>query len=95
MAETGITPDDIKQVVKELSVKNYCYTRDDTNIHFPNEQIWVFGITKRIIDQNENLYVKLKIRTFDEETLLILSFHPEQPEYPEDKLQFPYSNYTT
>lgn len=94
MAQTGITPEDIKQIVKELSVKNYCYTRDDCNVNFPNEQVWIFGITKNIIDQNEDLYVKLKLRTLDDELLLILSFHPEQPERSEDKLQFPYSNYT-
>ena len=94
MSSTGIKPEDIKQVIKELSVKNYCYTRNDSNIRFPNEQVWIFGITKNLIDQPENFYVKLKLRTLATRLLLILSFHPEQPERPEDKLQFPYSNHT-
>lgn len=92
MAETGITRNDIKQIVCELSVKNYCYTRDDVNEKFPNEQFCFFGITKNIIDEDVDLYIKLKIRKFDTDYLLIMSFHREQPGRPEDKLQFPYAN---
>ena len=93
MAETGITSQDIKQVIKELSVANYSSTQDDTNIHFPGEKVWIFGITKNLIDHDEDLYIKLKLRKIDDEYLLIMSFHPEQPTIPEDKLEFPYLNY--
>ena len=61
MAETGITRNDIKQVIRELSVRNYCYTRADTNDNFPNEQFWFFGITKNLIEEDIDLYIKLKI----------------------------------
>lgn len=30
-----------------------------------------------MIDKNENLYIKLKIRQFEDEFLLIMSFHLE------------------
>lgn len=95
MAETGITAEDIKKVVKELSIANYSSTQDDTNIRFPNEKVWIFGITKNMVDQEEDLYIKLKLRKLNDEYLLIMSFHPEQPGRPEDKLQFPYKNYNS
>lgn len=93
IAETGITRNDIKQVILELSVKNYCYTSEDKNNNFPNEQFSIFGITKNLIDEDIDLYIKLKIRKIQDEYLLIMSFHPEQPGRPEDKLQFPYKEY--
>ena len=43
-----------------------------------------------MIDCMEDLYIKLKIRKIDDEILLIMSFHPEQPGIEEDKLNFPY-----
>lgn len=93
MAETGITRTDIKHILSELSVKNYCYTREDINNNFPNEQFWIFGITKNMIDEDVALYIKLKIRKIKDEYLLVMSFHSEQPRIPEDKLQFPYEDY--
>ena len=93
MAETGITRNDIKQVILELFVKNYCYTSEDKNDNFPNEQFSIFGITKNFIDEDIDLYIKLKIRKIQDEYLLIMSFHPEQPGRLEDKLQFPYKEY--
>ena len=95
MAEKGLRRKDIKQVVVQLSVENYCYTRDDTNDKFPNEQFWFFGIKQTIIDEDIDLYIKLKIRRIAGETLLVMSFHPECPERQEDKLQFPYKKVKT
>ncbi|WP_216242057.1 type II toxin-antitoxin system MqsR family toxin [Faecalicatena faecalis] len=92
MAETGITKQDICRVVQELEVCNYCYTADDRNERFPNEQVWVFGITKKLIDKEESLYIKLKIRIIKEEILLIMSFHPENPGMESFKLKFPYKD---
>lgn len=90
MAETGINQQDIEKVILELQVTNYSYTADDVNIHFPDEQFWIFGITRNMIDKDENLYIKLKIRQFEDEILLIMSFHPEMPKDTEQKLIFPY-----
>ena len=90
MNETGIKFDDIKEVIKELTVANYSSTENDGNKNFPNELVWKFGITKTMVDVEEELYIKLKIRKFEEDTLLVMSFHPEEPKRPEDKLQFPY-----
>lgn len=90
MTETGIMLADIIAVVKELGVDNYSSTKDDRNINFPNEKVWEFGITKNIVDKEEDYYIKLKIRKFEEDYLLIMSFHPEEPTKLEDKLKFPY-----
>ncbi len=80
MAETQITQKDIEKVIYELQLSNYSYTADDKNVNYKDEQVWIFGITKTIIDKDEDLYIKLKIRIFQEEMLLIMSFHPEKPE---------------
>lgn len=90
MAETGLKLCDIKEVIKELGVENYSSTKDDRNPNFPNECVWEFGITKNLVDAEEDFYVKLKIRQLDDTILLIMSFHPEKPTRPEDKLPFPY-----
>lgn len=92
MAETGITGADMRAVVQRLQVCNYSVTVDDVNPNFAGETAWIFGITERMIDRDENLYIKLKIRKFKDEILLILSFHPELPEREEDRLTFPYEN---
>lgn len=90
MTETGITQKDIENVICELQIKNYSYTADDRNDNFKNEQVWIFGITKNMVDKEEDLYIKLKVRQFKDELLLIMSFHPENPGYNNDKLKFPY-----
>lgn len=91
MTETGVTANDIRDVIKELTVENYSATKPDGNINFPGEQVWEFGISKVMVDASEDFYVKLKIRDMGDECLLIMSFHPETPNKPEKKLQFPYS----
>lgn len=91
MAETGITQKDIEKVICQLKVSNYSYTADDRNENFKDEQVWLFGITKKLIDKNEDLYIKLKIRFIGEEMLLVMSFHPETPSLNGGKLEFPYA----
>lgn len=93
MSETGITGHDIRSVVRELKVDNYSATKDDTNPNFSGEQVWEFGVAKNLIDREEDLYIKLKIKKVEDEELLIMSFHPEEPIRPEDKLTFPYKDY--
>lgn len=90
MAETGISLEDIKNVIYELKLSNYSYTADETNVNFKEEQVWIFGITKNMIDKEEDLYIKLKIRVFENKFLLIMSFHPEEPGVYNKKLEFPY-----
>ena len=90
MAESGVQQKDMEKVVCELNITNYSYTADDRNIHFIGEEVWIFGITKNIIDQDVDLYIKLKVCIRGEETLLIMSFHPENLEYGGQKLEFPY-----
>lgn len=79
MAEKNLSDIDVISVVKELSLVNYSYTDYDINPNFPNETFWFFGIKKYIVDTKENLYIKLKVREFDEDYLLIMSFHREEP----------------
>lgn len=95
MAETGIGPDVVKEVVEELRVRHYSSTEDDYNRNFKQEQVWKFGITKNLVDKDEKLYIKLKVRQFEDgDYLLIMSFHPQCPGDQQDELQFPYAGYT-
>lgn len=91
MAETGIGIEDIIKILYELQITNYSYTADDRNINFKDELVWIFGICKNIIDTDVDLYIKLKIKSTDKDTLLILSFHPEKPGCNGHKLVFPYA----
>lgn len=91
MAETGITQKDMERVICELKVSNYSYTADDRNENFKDEQVWLFGIAKKLIDKDEDLYIKLKIRFIGEKILLVMSFHPEAPSVDGGKLEFPYA----
>lgn len=92
MTEKNLKKKDIKPIIKELTLENYSSTKPDKNMKFKNEYIWEFGITKMLVDDIDDLYIKLKIRKFDDDYLLVMSFHPEEPGRPEKKLQFPYRN---
>lgn len=92
MAERNLHDEDVAEVIKELQVENYCYTEDDRNVNFPNETCWFFGITRLIIDSEEKLYIKLKIREYEENVLKVMSFHPEKPKNKAAELTFPYEN---
>lgn len=91
LAEKNLHDDDVAEIIRELQIANYCYTVDDRNVNFPNETFWIFGIKRYIIDSEEKLYIKLKIRKFEEKFLLVMSFHPEQPIELDDALTFPYA----
>lgn len=90
MTEKNLKKQDVKPIIEELTLENYCATKLDTNANFKGEKIWEFGITKTLVDETEDLYIKLKIRKFDDDYLLVMSFHPEEPDKPDKKLQFPY-----
>lgn len=53
MAETGIGTEVIKNVVRELRVRHYSSTEDDYNVNFQHEQVWIFGITKNLVDDTD------------------------------------------
>lgn len=91
LAEKNLQDDDVAGIIRELQIVNYCYTADDRNVNFQNETFWIFGMTKYIIDSEEKLYIKLKIRKFEEDFLLVMSFHPEQPFDSDNELTFPYA----
>ena len=90
LARKNLHDDDIAEIIRKLQVANYCYTADDRNANFPNETFWFFGITTFIIDSEEKLYIKMKIRKLEDEFLLVMSFHPEQPADLHNELTFPY-----
>lgn len=43
-------------------MQNYSYTQEDRNSNFAGEKFWFFGITETMVDCQENLYIKLKVR---------------------------------
>lgn len=92
MAETGIVLEDILNVLYELQVCNFSYTAEDRNVNFKGQRVWIFGLRKNMIDKDEDLYIKLKILTTDDDTLLIMSFHPESPGCDGQMLKFPFKN---
>lgn len=92
MTEKNLKKEHIKPIIEELTLENYCATKPETNSNFAGEWIWEFGITKALVDDTDDLYIKLKIRNIGDDCLLVMSFHPEEPDKPEKKLQFPYRN---
>lgn len=90
MTEKNLRKKDIKPIIEGLTLENYCATKPDINTNFKGELIWEFGVTKTMVDEAEDLYIKMKIRNFGDDCLLVMSFHPEEPDKPEKKLQFPY-----
>ncbi len=92
MYETGCKKEDMLKVISGLTVHNYSYTAPDVNRNFPNENVWVFGTRAEIVDKDYDLYIKLKIRNIRENYLVLMSFHPEEPDDERKKLKFPYSN---
>ena len=91
LAEKNLRDEDVANVIRELTVENYSYTASDRNAKFPNEFFWFLGIKKCIIDSEEKLYIKLKIRELEDDVLLVMSFHPEQPSNTGNGLKFPYA----
>lgn len=90
MTEKNLKRTDIIRVLQELQVKNYAYTGEDRNKNFSGQEVWLFGIRKCMVDEIDELYIKLKKVTIDEDYLKVMSFHPEKPLKTGDKLTFPY-----
>ncbi len=93
IAETQISLEHIWKVISELQVNNYSSTKKDVNPNFPNEEVWIFGIKKVMVDELQDLYIKLKIRRIESKFLLLMSFHPEMPSRENKKLTFPYKDF--
>ncbi len=91
LAEKNISYDDVAEVVSGLETSNYSYTSVDRNSNYQNEEFWVFGKNFCFADQMESLYIKLKVRRFEDGgMLLIMSFHPEVLGGNRRKLKFSY-----
>lgn len=90
MAEKNIKKDDITQVLQKLQAENYSYTEADRNENFKGQDVWIFGIKEHMVDEMENIYIKLKKITIKEDYIVVVSFHPEKPPNKGDELTFPY-----
>ncbi len=90
MAEKNLKAADVIRTLQKLQVKNYAYTEEDRNKNFAGQEVWFFGINECMVDEVEELYIKMKKLTIDEDYLKVMSFHPERPSKDEKKLTFPY-----
>ena len=79
-AELGIDNNDIKEYLKKLTLQNYIETCDDER-NKKTEAYYIFGINIK----NKDIYIKIKIQSYDRKIVLCMSFH-----YAEYKLEFPY-----
>jgi hypothetical protein len=78
MLRLGFTEDDVKDIIAELRVEDYC----DGPVHDAGGykgEFWIFG---RSIGDLE-IYIKLKVKDFDENgnkklTTLCISFHESE-----------------
>lgn len=66
---------DVEEELKNLKLKDYVETCDDDKNKKSN-RFYVFGIKR----ENREIYVKVKIESYDNKTVLCLSFH--FAEYP-------------
>jgi len=90
MTEKNLKRVDIIKVLQDLKICNYSYTDEDRNKHFAGQEVWLFGSKQCMVDEMDELYIKIKIVTLDDDYLKVMSFHPEKPLREEDKLRFPY-----
>lgn len=90
MTENNLRKDDLIPIILKLGVQNYSYTQEDRNSNFAGEKFWFFGITETMVDCQENLYIKLKVRELNGKKLLIMFFHPETHIDDEYQLTYPY-----
>lgn len=90
MTEKNLKRLDVIRVLQKLQVRNYAYTEEDRNRNFAKQEVWFFGINEYMVDEVDELYVKFKMITLDEEYIKVMSFHPERPSKAEEKLNFPY-----
>lgn len=77
----GISYNDIKQCIKNLTVKDYVETCDnERNVNSNAYYIFCIEIQKR------QIYVKIRIQSYDKKVILCMSFH-----FAEYKIKkFPY-----
>lgn len=79
-AELGIDNNEIKEYLKKLTLQNYIETCDDER-NKKTKAYYIFGINIK----NKDIYIKIKIQSYDRKIVLCMSFH-----YAEYKLEFPY-----
>lgn len=83
------TPDKVEAFLEQ--VKDRLKNDSDWDI---NDEPWVGKVNKTLRYMTETGVkkkdIKLKIRKLEDDYLLVMSFHPEEPDGPEKKLQFPY-----
>lgn len=85
MAETNISKKDILEALLELEVGDFCYAQDDRNVYIGGE-FWFFTRDYCLVDQVESMYIKLKLVDQEDEKMLVMSFHPQQPASEDDYL---------
>lgn len=56
MAEKNLKRIDIIRVLNKLQVENYSYTEEDRNKNFADQEVWFFGISEYMVDENERNY---------------------------------------
>lgn len=75
LTELNYTTDDVKTELKQLKDTDYVETCDDER----NKKSNRYYVFKRII-QNREIYIKVKIKSYDKKVVLCMSFH--FAEYP-------------
>lgn len=75
LTELNYTTDDVKIELKQLKDTDYVETCDDER----NKKSNRYYVFKRII-QNREIYIKVKIKSYDKKVVLCMSFH--FAEYP-------------
>lgn len=65
-----LSTDDLTLAVRELTIKEYCYSRYNNNDNYPKDEIvHIFNTT--FFPENLDLYIKFKITN----SLVVISFH--------------------
>lgn len=86
MREQGLTSFDVKEILKDLEVRDYSIGPCSNDVDLPNRNdVWKFGKTVQFDEESFELYIKLAIGE-SKNTLgcICISFHPcEHPiNYP-------------
>lgn len=80
LAELGLMPENIIDIINELTFEDYCSGPEDDRDFGEKDCIWIFG---KYIDEYE-IYIKLKIST---DRVVTISFHKA-----EFSLQYPFKS---
>lgn len=81
LALAGLSIDDAFDIVKSLTVRNYCKGPEDDIDKPGTGEMWFFGHSERGYD----FYIKIKICFDANSNVIIISFH-----FPEFPLIYPY-----